>query len=292
MVTTSALIAETSLEGALDRIVQVAAEVIGARYAAVGVLGPDGRLLERFVTHDLGRPRSYPPHRRRAAAGSDRRGGHPERPASLGGRTSGQLSHVRHHRFVGFHGDSHRRRDGRPFLPLAPELPAPDAEGGPIGGAGEIRTLDPVLPRRSLEPDVHVVTYVPPADPVEVLADASLVAFALDQVLDNALRHTAPGTPVEVRLMASAGGASIVVEDDGEGVPEEELAHLFEPFYRGDPARGRAGCAGLGLTTVATIVREHHGRAVAEPGDRGGLRVTIELPASSPEPALISASSS
>ncbi|HEU4955853.1 MAG TPA: ATP-binding protein [Gemmatimonadales bacterium] len=136
----------------------------------------------------------------------------------------------------------------------------------------------------------HVITYLPPADPVEVQADASLVAFALDQVLDNALRHTAPGTPVEVQLMATPDGASIVVEDDGEGVPEEVLAHLFEPFYRGDPARGRAGGAGLGLTTVATIVREHHGRAVAEPGDRGGLRVTIELPASSPAPALLSAS--
>jgi len=53
VVTTSALIAETSVEGALDRIVLVAAEVIGARYAAVGVLAPDGRLLESFVTHGI-----------------------------------------------------------------------------------------------------------------------------------------------------------------------------------------------------------------------------------------------
>jgi hypothetical protein len=52
-VTTSALIAETSVEGALDRIVSVAAEIIGGRYAAVGVLAPDGRLLERFVTHGI-----------------------------------------------------------------------------------------------------------------------------------------------------------------------------------------------------------------------------------------------
>jgi signal transduction histidine kinase len=51
--TMATLIAETSLEGALDRIVLVAAEVIGARYAAVGVLGPDGRLLERFVTYGI-----------------------------------------------------------------------------------------------------------------------------------------------------------------------------------------------------------------------------------------------
>ncbi|HEU4954320.1 MAG TPA: GAF domain-containing sensor histidine kinase [Gemmatimonadales bacterium] len=66
MLTTSALIAETSLEGALDRIVAVAADVIGARYAAVGVLGPDGRLLERFITYgidDATRARIGPPPR-------------------------------------------------------------------------------------------------------------------------------------------------------------------------------------------------------------------------------------
>jgi two-component system, NarL family, sensor histidine kinase DevS len=66
VLTTSALIAETSLEGALDRIVLVAADIIGARYAAVGVLGPDGRLLERFITHgidDATRSRIGPPPR-------------------------------------------------------------------------------------------------------------------------------------------------------------------------------------------------------------------------------------
>ena len=125
----------------------------------------------------------------------------------------------------------------------------------------------------------HPVGYQRPVGPIEAEADATLVACALDQVLDNAVRHTPPGTPVEVRLLAGEQGPSIVVEDEGEGVPVEALAHLFEPFYRGDPARGRDGGAGLGLTTVATIVREHDGRVVAEAGKRGGLRVTIELPA-------------
>jgi signal transduction histidine kinase len=53
VLTTFALITETSLDAVLDRVVLVAAEVIGARYAAIGVLGPDGRLLERFVTHGI-----------------------------------------------------------------------------------------------------------------------------------------------------------------------------------------------------------------------------------------------
>lgn len=125
----------------------------------------------------------------------------------------------------------------------------------------------------------HPVRYCRPAHPIEAHADATLVACALDQVLDNAVRHTAPGTPIEVRLLAGPTRAAVVVEDEGEGIPAEVLAHLFEPFYRGDPARGRGGSAGLGLTTVATIVREHEGEVFAEAGDRGGLRITIELPA-------------
>ncbi len=66
VVTTQALIAETSLDAVLDRVVQVAAEVIGARYAAIGVLAPDGRLLESFVTHGIDaelRARIGPPPR-------------------------------------------------------------------------------------------------------------------------------------------------------------------------------------------------------------------------------------
>jgi signal transduction histidine kinase len=66
VLTTSALITETSLDAVLDRVVLVAAEVIGARYAAIGVLAPDGRLLERFVTHGIDaelRARIGPPPR-------------------------------------------------------------------------------------------------------------------------------------------------------------------------------------------------------------------------------------
>ena len=66
VVTTSALIAETSLEIVLERVVHMASDIIGARYAAIGVLGPDGRLLERFVTHGVDdelRARIGPPPR-------------------------------------------------------------------------------------------------------------------------------------------------------------------------------------------------------------------------------------
>ena len=53
VIATSALITELSLEGVLQRVVEVAAEIIGAQYAAVGVLAPDGRVLESFITHGI-----------------------------------------------------------------------------------------------------------------------------------------------------------------------------------------------------------------------------------------------
>jgi signal transduction histidine kinase len=133
------------------------------------------------------------------------------------------------------------------------------------------------------------ITYLPPTAAVRADADAALLSCALDQVLDNALRHTPAGTRIEVRLVSGREGPQVVVEDDGEGVPEEVLPHLFEPFYRRDPARGRASGAGLGLTTVATIVAGHGGRVTAERGTRGGLRVRIELPAPTPRPAAVPA---
>jgi signal transduction histidine kinase len=124
----------------------------------------------------------------------------------------------------------------------------------------------------------RVLCYRRPGDSVEAPADATLIGYALDQVLDNAIRHTGPDTHIDVQVAAAPEGASIVVEDDGAGVSEDMLPHLFEPFYRGDPARGREGGTGLGLTTVATIVRGHEGRVSAARGGHGGLRVTIQLP--------------
>jgi two-component system sensor histidine kinase MtrB len=72
----------------------------------------------------------------------------------------------------------------------------------------------------------------------------------------------------------------IAVEDNGRGVADEVLPHLFERFYRGDSARGRNAGAGLGLTVAAAIVRAHGGDIHAERAGESGLRVSISLPRS------------
>jgi two-component system OmpR family sensor kinase len=128
----------------------------------------------------------------------------------------------------------------------------------------------------------HRFTLTRPREAVPVQGDAKLLGMAMDQLLDNAMRHTPPGTRVEVSVAPRGDQVEVVVEDDGPGVPEETLPHLFERFYRGDAARGRGGGAGLGLSATAAIVERHHGSIGAERGAAGGLRVRMALPIRQP----------
>ena len=128
----------------------------------------------------------------------------------------------------------------------------------------------------------HYCTLTRPRDAVLLQADARLLGLVLDQVLDNAIRYTPPGTTIEISVTTQGDHAELVVEDDGPGVPDETLPHLFERFYRVDAARGRDGGPGLGLTAAAAIVQLHHGRIQAERGSAGGLRVRMRLPSRQP----------
>lgn len=124
----------------------------------------------------------------------------------------------------------------------------------------------------------HPISYHPAAaTDGTVRADGSMVELVLDNLLDNAVRHTPSGTAVHVDLAAEPDGVRVAIEDEGPGVPPDALPHLFERFYRGDSARGRGG-AGLGLTVAAAIVAAHQGSISAEPGSEGGLRVMVRLP--------------
>jgi two-component system OmpR family sensor kinase len=111
-----------------------------------------------------------------------------------------------------------------------------------------------------------------------ILADGGMIGVMLDQLLDNAVRHTPPETRVEAVVSANGAHVSVAVRDNGPGIAEEVLPHLFERFYRADPARSRTAGPGLGLTVAAAIAEAHHGtiRAANVPG--GGLEVTVVLP--------------
>jgi signal transduction histidine kinase len=124
----------------------------------------------------------------------------------------------------------------------------------------------------------HEIRFTPPAEPLPATLDARLLGMVLDQLLDNARRHTPPGTRVDLTVAAQDSQVRLTVEDEGAGVPEELIGRLFDHFYRVDPARGRQAGLGLGLTVAAAIVELHRGRITAERRRPRGLRIRIELP--------------
>ena len=98
-----------------------------------------------------------------------------------------------------------------------------------------------------------------------ILGDEGLLRRAIDNILQNALDHTPPGKAVYLRLKVSGNWLSLVIEDEGPGVPEDLLAHLFEPFFRADKSRGGKGW-GLGLAIARDIISAHDGAVTAAVG--------------------------
>lgn len=108
-----------------------------------------------------------------------------------------------------------------------------------------------------------------------VTGDARRLEQALQNLTANALRHTPRGG--RITLTATRAGDHVVlrVADTGEGIPSEHLPHVFDRFYKADPARTDAGGTGLGLSIVKAIVERHGGRVtVASPP---GLGTTFEV---------------
>jgi two-component system OmpR family sensor kinase len=110
-----------------------------------------------------------------------------------------------------------------------------------------------------------------------VRADSRRLLLIFGNLLDNALRYTPTGGEIELRAQSAAGSIQIEVQDQGPGLPQAELARVFEPFYRvaGDPG----GASGLGLATVANLVKELGGHVkLRNRDDRSGLLACITLP--------------
>jgi two-component system OmpR family sensor kinase len=99
-------------------------------------------------------------------------------------------------------------------------------------------------------------------------------------LLENALRHTDPGTAVEATVERINGEVVLSVEDDGPGIPPELRDKVFERFFRG--AGDRSGSSGLGLSIVRAVAQSHHGEvSLVEPLDGRGARFVVRFPARS-----------
>jgi signal transduction histidine kinase len=112
---------------------------------------------------------------------------------------------------------------------------------------------------------------------VRVSGDPAKLSQVLRNLADNAVR--AANSKVRFTLAEDAGTATVVVEDDGEGVPEAERARIFERFVRLDASRERSsGGSGLGLSIVQEVVRGHGGTVEVTDSPLGGARFVVSLP--------------
>ncbi len=117
---------------------------------------------------------------------------------------------------------------------------------------------------------------------LQVCGDGELIRSTFENVIRNAIRYSPSGSEVTIDAHYAAGDthAEVIVSDHGPGVPEKDLALIFEPFYRVGSARDRAGGGeGLGLAIAARAVGVHGGAIEASNLAQGGLAVCIELPA-------------
>jgi two-component system OmpR family sensor kinase len=114
------------------------------------------------------------------------------------------------------------------------------------------------------------------APSAQVMGNAELLHRAVENIVRNAIKYTGEGTQVAVALRAEGGRALVSVADQGPGIPQADLARVFEPFYRvaNDSAKG----FGLGLAIAQLAVQAHGGTIRAANAAEGGLRVEIDLP--------------
>lgn len=125
----------------------------------------------------------------------------------------------------------------------------------------------------------HKTVEVSTADNCTVLGSENLLRSAIENVLRNAVRYTADQTVVDVSLLSKNGNAVIKITDHGGGVPDDELANLFRPFYRvGEDRTRKTGGIGLGLAIAERAVKAHNGKITAV-NHKGGLQVEISLEA-------------
>ncbi|ADJ63698.1 HAMP domain-containing protein [Herbaspirillum seropedicae] len=122
---------------------------------------------------------------------------------------------------------------------------------------------------------------------VQVKGNPELLYRAIENVLRNAIKHTAPGTTVQIHTQLDEINKllHLSILDRGPGVPEEEMNSIFELFFRSSRTKSNSSGHGLGLSIARRIVEAHQGFIQAANRSNGGLRVDITLPFMADEPA-------
>ena len=170
---------------------------------------------------------------------------------------------------------------------LAPETPALRREA--VDLAALVRSTVSAFSARADERQIDLGAVVE-GTPL-VSADAQQLAILLNNLVDNALRHTPPGGQIDVGASLRGGKPCITVNDSGLGIPESERALVFGRFYRVPSARsaahaddgatvGQPNGSGLGLAIVQAVAERHGAEVLLDQSPQGGLRVSVQFPES------------
>jgi two-component system sensor histidine kinase KdpD len=131
----------------------------------------------------------------------------------------------------------------------------------------------------------HPVTIKLPQDLPLVEIDGLLIERVFANLLENAVKYTPQGTPIEISAASSRNELVVSVTDQGNGIPDGEEKRIFDKFHRVS-SEGNQGGAGLGLTICRSIVEAHGGRIWAENSYSGGAAFRFALPLTEP-PSMI-----
>ena len=123
--------------------------------------------------------------------------------------------------------------------------------------------------------DAGMPVKMEPAEPIVYDCRPDALKRAIRNLLDNAVKY---GKAANVAIQSTPKKINIIIDDEGNGIPEDELSRVFDPFYRVEESRNReTGGVGLGLAITQSIVQAHHGEIILSNRPTGGLRAQLEL---------------
>ena len=134
--------------------------------------------------------------------------------------------------------------------------------------------------RGDLEAHGHRITFGCDRDLPEITADRQRIEQVVINIISNAIKYTPDGGQIDIKLMKTQRDSVIInIKDNGIGIPQEDISHLFERFYRVEKSRNQdAGGTGLGLAIAKELVEAHGGSIKIDSVFGQGTSVTIELP--------------
>jgi len=148
---------------------------------------------------------------------------------------------------------------------------------GPCDVEGLVRSIVADFEATSREKQQQIVTHIIP-EAATITADAAKLHDVLRNLVENAVNYTPEGGAIEVTAEVTADRLRLQVADTGPGIPPDDLARVFERFYRVDKSRARPGGTGLGLAIVKHLVHVMDGDVTVLNRADGGAEFTITLP--------------